>query len=223
MEIRVWLVPMGQFSWCGLLIALVAGPALGGTRVTLSLRDAAGTAVPGAAVYLEGDFADQALPPARVVVDQREKAFVPLVTVIRTGTEVTFPNSDTISHHVYSFSQPNAFELPLYRAGTRPSIRFHAPGVVALGCNIHDSMLGYVVVVETPYFGTTSELGSVTIADVAPGRYKVKIWSPRLDPVRAVAAGELTVGDAPESRPVTLAQHLRPAPAASRSLMNGDY
>ena len=77
-----------------------------------------------------------------VVIDQRDKVFVPVVTVIQTGTEVSFPNSDSVSHHVYSFAQPNTFELPLYKGKRSPTVQFDHAGVVTLGCNIHDSMVG---------------------------------------------------------------------------------
>ena len=132
--------------------------------------------------------------PTKVIVDQRDKVFVPEVTVVQTGTDISFPNSDSVSHHVYSFAQPNSFELPLYKGGTRPLVRFDHPGVVTLGCNIHDSMIGYIVVVETPHFGTTDAQGTVTLPDVPAGSYQVQVWSPRLDPSKAVAGGSLTVG-----------------------------
>ncbi len=213
--IRPWLA-------LGLLGIVGAGQVHAGTAVTLEVRDAAGVAVPGAVVYLEGAARGPSGEPARVVVDQRDKVFVPEVTVIQAGAEITFPNSDSVSHHVYSFAQPNAFELPLYKGREKPNVRFDHPGVVTLGCNIHDSMLGYVVVVDTPYFAKADPKGSVTLGDVAAGSYKVQVWSPRLDPAKSVAAGSLTVGTQPLTQPVTAARKLRAAPGGG-SLSAGDY
>ena len=209
--------------WLALLPALAAGPGTCGTTVTVALRDGSGAAVPSAVVYLDGAVHGPVKAPTRVVVDQRDKVFVPRVTVVQTGTDISFPNSDSVSHHVYSFAQPNAFELPLYKGGTRPLVRFDHAGVVTLGCNIHDSMIGYIVVVETPHFGTTDAQGSVTIADVTPGSYQVQVWSPRLDPSKAIAGGALTVGAVPQSQPVTVGRRLRAEPAGGGSLVAGDY
>jgi plastocyanin len=207
----------------GLVAALWAGQAVSGASVTLSVRDARAAAVPGAVVYLQGPARGPVAAPTRVVVDQRDKVFVPEVSVIQTGTEVSFPNSDSVSHHVYSFANPNAFELPLYKGGARPVIRFEHAGVVTLGCNIHDSMVGYIVVVDTPYFGTTDARGDLTFADVPPGSYRVQVWSPRLNPAGAISGGELAVGTKGMSQAVVLDRRLRAEPAGGGSLAAGDY
>ena len=90
-------------------------------------------------------------------MDQRGSQFVPHVLPVQAGTSVTFPNSDQIRHQVYSFSASKRFELPLYAGTSASPIRFDQPGIVVLGCNIHDWMIGYVVVLDTPYFGKTGE------------------------------------------------------------------
>ncbi len=206
-----------------IVFALLAGRTAGAGTVTLTLRDASGAAVPSAVVYLEGGVPGTVKAPTRVVVDQRNKVFVPRVTVVQVGTEISFPNSDSVSHHVYSFAQPNAFELPLYKGGKRPLVRFDHPGIVTLGCNIHDSMIGYIVVVETPHFGTTDAQGIVTLPDVPPGSYQLQIWSPRLDPLKAMPGGMLSAGATAQSQAVTLGRKLRPEPADSSALAAGDY
>ena len=99
---------------------------------------------------------DGRLPPVGKtveVVDQIDKEFVPYVKPVRVGSYVQFPNKDNIRHHVYSFSPPKKFELPLYSGTPTEPLLFDKVGVVKLGCNIHDWMLGYVYVAETPYFG----------------------------------------------------------------------
>jgi len=127
------------------------------------------------------------------VMDQKHKAFVPHVLVVQTGTSVDFPNNDTVSHHVYSFSDPKSFELPLYKGDAHPPLVFDKPGIVVLGCNIHDDMLGYIYVVDTPYFATTDDSGKARIAALPAGGYGVRVWTPRARP-----------GDLPPDVTVTL-------------------
>jgi plastocyanin len=204
-----------------LLLALACCESLAGT-VTLTVRDAAGAPVAGAVVFLEGGARATAPAGASAVIDQRDKAFVPQVTVVQAGTEISFPNSDAVSHHVYSFARPNAFELPLYKGGTRPKLKFDHPGVVTLGCNIHDAMVGYVVVVETPYFATADEAGRVVLPGVAPGSYVARVWSPRLDPPKPLAGPALEVGAQPIGQDVSVARRMRALPSGG-ALAASDY
>ena len=121
-------------------------------------------------------------PPAAVpmaVMDQQNKEFVPYVLPVEVGTAVNFPNNDKIKHHVYSFSPAKKFELPLYTTPPEPML-FDRPGVVALGCNIHDWMVAYIVVVPTPYFTKSSAKGNWQIANVPAGDYDVQVWHPLL-------------------------------------------
>lgn len=141
-----------------------------------------GTPVPEVAVYVERpEGAPTAAPLAAATMDQIDTRFVPHMLVIQTGTAVEFPNSDVVAHHVYSFSKPNNFVLPLYKGDAYRPITFEHAGVVILGCNIHDGMLGYIVVVDTGIFGITDAAGRVVL-DVGAGatEYVVNIWSPRI-------------------------------------------
>jgi plastocyanin len=147
----------------------------------VQLLDAKGTPVAEAVVWYDGHN-DSPLPVEPAIIEQVDEEFVPRLTVIRTGTRVQFPNRDAVSHHVYSFARPNAFELPLYQSGEQPSVRFDHAGVVTLGCNIHDSMLGYVVVVDSPHFAITDADGYANFATALPADEPVFVWSPRLDP-----------------------------------------
>jgi plastocyanin len=115
-----------------------------------------------------------ARPPADAV-DQVDKQFVPFVKPIFVGSVVRFPNSDNIRHQVYSFSAPKKFELPLYAGKNAPPIVFDKPGVVVLGCNIHDWMIGYIYVAETPFSAKTGPLGTAVINDLPAGEYTVRI------------------------------------------------
>jgi len=124
------------------------------------------------------------LPPATSsveVVDQIDKEFVPYVKPVRVGSTVQFPNKDNIRHHVYSFSPAKPFELPLYSGTPAKPLLFDKVGIVKLGCNIHDWMIGYVYVTETPYFGKTAANGRVDLDQLPPGRYRVQVWHPRME------------------------------------------
>jgi plastocyanin len=203
------------------LIAIACFPAAAAEGLRLSLTDASGAAAPGVVLYLQGGVAEAAREGgSHAVMDQRNKAFVPEYLVVQKGTAVDFPNSDTVRHHVYSFSQPNEFEMPLYKGAPARPVLFQHAGIVAVGCNIHDQMLGYIVVVETPYFGITGADGSLLLAAVRPGRYQVMAWSPRLEPnsIREVGAVDVaSAGDAAVVR-LRLAQKLKAAPARNSSL-----
>jgi plastocyanin len=113
------------------------------------------------------------------VIDQVDLAFKPEVIVIPVGSSVQFPNSDTVSHQVYSFSPAKRFKLPLYRGKPYSPLRFDEPGIVTLGCNIHDYMLGYILVTDAAFFGITATDGTLALQDLEPGDYNVSIWHPR--------------------------------------------
>lgn len=117
--------------------------------------------------------------PAQAVIDQRDKQFMPRVMAIRTNTLVRFPNSDDIRHHVYSFSPAKKFELRLYHGMTAEPVLFDKPGTVVLGCNIHDSMVAYLYVVDTDYFAVSDDQGRLHISAPA-GNYQLQIYHPQL-------------------------------------------
>jgi plastocyanin len=119
---------------------------------------------------------------ATAIMDQVNKEFVPEVLVVRTGTNVSFPNSDSVAHQVYSFSTVKRFSLPLYRGKPYPPVLFDQPGIATLGCNIHDHMVGYIVVTDAPYFGQTNTQGQWS-HDVPPGTYRVRAWHPRANEI----------------------------------------
>ncbi len=111
-------------------------------------------------------------------MDQIDKEYVPHVKVVTVGSKVYFPNKDNIRHHVYSFSPAKVFELPLYSGTSAPPVLFDKNGQVTLGCNIHDWMLGYIYVADTPFFGKSAKDGKAHIADVPAGEYSVRVWHP---------------------------------------------
>ena len=133
------------------------------------------------------------LKPPDGAVDQIDKEFVPRVKPVLAGSRVRFPNSDTVRHQVYSFSAARRFELPLYSGATAPSVVFDAPGVVVLGCNIHDWMVGYIYVSETPWFGKTQQDGAVLLKDLPAGDYNVRVWQPSMSETEDATAKRITV------------------------------
>lgn len=186
-----------------------------------------GSPVRDVVVFVEGADADS--NPAAVeaaVMDQVDKQFLPHILVVRKGTPVTFPNSDPVAHHVYSFSRPNAFTLPLYKGNPHDPITFEHDGVVTLGCNIHDNMLGYIVVVDSDAFGLTDESGSVTLVSGGAGEgLRVRIWSPRIRDEETALVSPLGAGSS-KAAPVVfrLSKRLRPAHGVSGSSVEwSDY
>lgn len=128
------------------------------------------------------------------IIDQVNKTFVPRVSVVRAGTAVTFPNSDNIRHQVYSFSNAKKFTLKLYARAPRTAVVFDQTGLVILGCNIHDSMVAYVGVVDSPYFAKLTDSGTATL-NLPAGRYRLRAWHPNA--VAAVPSREISVASAP--------------------------
>lgn len=119
--------------------------------------------------------------PVAAIIDQRNKRFVPHILVVPKGSTVEFPNNDVVAHHVYSFSKPNNFVLPLYRGITPDPVMLNHDGIVTLGCNIHDGMLAFIVVVDTDVFESTNRDGRVALTiDESANSYEVNIWSPRI-------------------------------------------
>jgi plastocyanin len=138
-----------------------------------------GTGVAGAVVFVRTPvpLAAAAGTPARTaIMDQIDKQFVPHVLAIAAGTEVRFPNRDQIHHHVYSFSRVKSFDLPLSKGEEAAPVLFDTPGVVKVGCNIHDWMMGVILVVPTPFFVTTDDGGAFVLRDLPAGEVTVAAW-----------------------------------------------
>lgn len=178
-----------------LLLAL-AGQARAGT-VEAHVSSPGGQPVPDAAVVLEPLSPSRLRPGAKATIEQRGKEFIPYVTVVQTGTAVEFPNNDTIRHHVYSFSAPKRFEIKLYAGRPGQPVMFDKPGEVVIGCNIHDWMEAYVLVVESPYFAKTTADGKALIANVPAGRYRLQLWHPLQKAQQATREIEIAATPAP--------------------------
>ena len=132
--------------------------------------------------------------PRDDAIFQVDKEFVPKVSVVVTGTAIAFPNNDSVRHHVYSFSAAKKFELPLYQGVPASPVVFDKPGVVILGCNIHDWMVAYVYVSESPHFAKTGAEGKATIPDLAAKGWVVRVWHPQLEGPEELTSRTIDLG-----------------------------
>jgi plastocyanin len=198
---------------CGVaaFLAIVSAALAGTLTVTVLKRD--GKPLQGAVVMVHSlNGAAKPSAPVHAVMDQVDLMFTPDLLVIPIGSTVEFPNSDKTRHEVYSFSPARSFQLPLYNGRPYPPVHFDKPGLVTLGCNIHDFMIAYIMVTDAAFYGTTSALGAWSASGVPPGQYRVEIWHPRLARGDDGSEHTLSVGGAgPEAIAIRLEKSLRPA------------
>jgi plastocyanin len=128
-----------------------------------------------AVVYFEGGSAS-AVPLANSVVDQRNKTFIPHVSVVTRGTRVRFPNDDTVFHNVFAYYQAKRFDLGMYPRGASKTVTFDKPGLVALLCNVHSQMSAFIMVVDTPYYAVTDSRGHFHVDKIPNGSYTLHGW-----------------------------------------------
>jgi len=196
---------------------LAAAAAVPAATLVVNVQTSDGRALPGVVVTVHSlDTPGRRAAPVRAVMDQINRTFAPDLLVIPVGSTVEFPNSDSVSHQIYSFSPAKRFQLPLYRGKPYPPVHFDQPGLVTLGCNIHDEMLAYLLVTDAPWYGRTSDAGTWS-AEVPRGHYRVVLWHPRLRDGAAGLERELTVGDDDRANlTLQLSKPLQPAPLAVR-------
>jgi plastocyanin len=137
------------------------------------------------------------IKPKDESVEQIDKEFVPYVKPVFVGSRVYFPNKDNVRHHVYSFSTAKTFELQLYSEKSAPPVLLDKPGIVVLGCNIHDWMLGYVYVSETPYFAKSKADGTAVISNLPAGEYTLRLWHPGMGVSIGETGKRVTISDNP--------------------------
>jgi plastocyanin len=204
------------YSACmrALLVLLVA---LGGplsaraADIVVVLKDARGQPVADAVVtYTPDQGARRATHFAwPTVMAQHNIAFDPHVLIVPVGADVSFPNEDTVRHHVYSFSAAKRFELKLYGREQARTVHFDRAGIVAIGCNIHDRMSGFIVVVDTPYAAKSDAAGRAVIADAPDGAGALTVWQEDLKAPGGALTRPLTVRGATQQ---ALTLDLRPHP-----------
>lgn len=162
-----------------LFVTSLAPVAAQAATVTIAMRKADGTPLTDAVVMVEAR-GDRAVPRGPYAMEQRAIAFQPHVLVVPVGATVEFPNRDAVRHHVYSFSKAKKFDLKLYGREQQRSVVFGEAGIVAIGCNIHDSMSGFIIVTATPHWARTDAAGRVTLSDVPAGTVTLRVWSPSI-------------------------------------------
>lgn len=209
-----------QFALCrwmaatGVTLGAMLASAAGAATLGVSVKDPLGHPVEGVVVTAVSPVLSNPVP-AKVptaVMDQDDLQFVPQVLVVSAGTSVEFPNNDTVSHQVYSFSPAKRFDLPLYRGEKHPPIVFDRPGLVVLGCNIHDSMIGYIYVTDAPRFGKTDAHGALRLEDLPPGTYRLTFWSPYVADAPSTLTRDVAIERADSAVDLRLQKPLRSSP-----------
>lgn len=202
----------------------LVGPAVA-ADLTVDVLDEAGRPARNLVVIATPETPPAAAPRSATMVemDQVDRQFSPYVLAVQTGTPVLFSNNDSVAHQVYSFSPSKRFELALYHGKPRAPVVFERPGIVTVGCNIHDNMIGYVYVTDAPWFGTTNRDGRWQASNVPAGEYDLKVWSPLLPPQDATLNQHIVIGDAPARASFKLTRPLRPEPAPVKDKRARDY
>lgn len=177
---RQWLRRLARQPAPLLTLLLLAARSAGALPLEVRVLDRAGQPLAQAVVTLESAAARAAVRPVRgLEMQQIDRQFVPAVMVVPLGSELRFPNRDRVRHHVYSISPAKTFELRLFLGNEANPVLFDRPGVAVLGCNIHDEMIGWVVVVETPWHATTDAEGRARL-DAPAAAYQLQVWHPEL-------------------------------------------
>lgn len=184
--------------------------------LSVVVRNAAGQPVKDAVVTLKPAAGGAAGAPIKFTwpysVAQQNISFNPFVLIVPVGSNVSFPNKDNVRHHVYSFSPIKKFELKLYGRDESRSLLFDKAGVVALGCNIHDQMIAYVVVVDTAYAAKTGADGVALIRNAPAGNAAMTIWQPYMKTAKNQLVKTIAVPAVGGRQDVSV--DLRPAPGA---------
>lgn len=193
-------------AMAGMLFATGAAAA----DLTVQVKTPAGAPVADAVVTVYPQSGAAPLSAAHfdwpMRVTQQNIQFHPFVLIAPAGATVAFPNLDKVRHHVYSFSPAHPFELKLYGTDQERSVRFDKAGVIALGCNIHDQMLAFIKVVDTPYAAKTNAQGELTLHEVPAGPATVKLWRPYMRAPGNEVARAVTIGRGVESFTVEVRQ-----------------
>jgi len=204
---------MSRTVLLALALAGVASP-LAALPLSVRVVDSSGRPVRDAVVTLtpaSGMHGPRA--GGRFVVSQKDLQFHPFLTIVPVGADVSFSNLDPTKHHVYSFSTAKRFELKLFAKDQSRTVHFDRPGVVALGCNIHDGMSAFIYVTDSAWTGRTNAQGLVAFADAPNGPGRVIVWHPYL----RTPAGTMQQGVSPGQRTASFSIRLRAPPSMPMS------
>ena len=206
----------------GSLMMLFAGWCHAAT-LQVQVKDRSGKPVNDVVVTVSDGRMAASADGRKWIMDQMNLRFVPQVLIVPVHASVQFPNSDSVSHQVYSFSKAKSFQLPLYKGKVHSPITFDVPGLVVLGCNIHDEMIGYIYVTAAHWFGETDTSGMFNVPDVNAEKVTVTIWSPYIaDPEKSLTR-EVQLSDVSSPVTFTLIKPLRNAPEPRPRNPDWDY
>ncbi|NVK26312.1 MAG: hypothetical protein HWE10_15390 [Gammaproteobacteria bacterium] len=200
-----------------LILAAVISQPLLAIEITVQVFDPTEQAVPDVVVYATPlmDIENLAVNTNQLVIDQADTKFAPYVTVLQKGQTIKFINKDDITHHIYSVSGENRFEFKIKSGNERMTQRLGTAEEVAMGCNIHDWMSGFALVVDTPYFGKTNASGRLTLELPELGQYQITVWHPQLETDGNRMSETVTLTEAAQSFNLTLPKKLLPIPEQS--------
>ena len=207
--------------------AFILGGAAQAASLTVELLDNKGKPLSEAVVWIEPATGDPSAVAADqpLVMDQQKRLFTPYILPVQRGTRVIFPNSDPINHHVYSFSPAKRFELRLHHQGdSAQEVRFDKPGLVTLGCNIHDWMLGFILVLDSPWFAQTDAQGRAQLTYTPAAGQRLRVWHPRIaDPLESLVRPLEQPGAVRIQLSEGLKRDPRPKPPIDRPQGKGGY
>lgn len=199
-----------RLSWIAILpLLLSAAPP---PIVQVQVMDQAGMPVRDAVVEVVPPPGDKRIVTFRWrnAMAQRNLAFTPGTLIVPRGATVAFPNLDNVRHSIYSFSRPGPFKIELYGQDQTRTQQFKVAGTIALGCNIHDQMRGYIRVTDSPYAARTDVNGLATIEGLGRGSYDVVVWHPGVRAPGGEWRGKLVMEPGNRAR---IAIAVRPGPA----------
>ncbi|OYZ03404.1 MAG: methylamine utilization protein [Methylophilales bacterium 16-45-7] len=176
-----------------LLLVLIVPAVVNAAELSVEVQDSTGKKLTDAVVYLENSKTAGKVSDTTIDIEQKGRQFNPLVSVVQAGASINFPNRDKVRHHVYSFSPAKKFELKLYSGVPTKPVLFDKPGTVVLGCNIHDNMLAFIHIVETPYFAKTNASGVATFSQILEDSYELKVWHYALQTENKPAQQAITI------------------------------
>ena len=134
----------------------------------------------------------RAAPTQPVLMVTRRKQFQPRLLPVVVGSRVRFPNEDPILHNVFSTSPDNSFDAGLYGNGAGVEHLFANPGLVKVYCNVHHSMFGFILVLDTPHFTRADKRGAFGLTNISSGEGDLVVfhdraqpWRSRVDPLRS--------------------------------------
>ncbi len=142
--------------------------------------------------------------PMHVAIRQENERFTPRAIAVTVGSEVEFPNDDSIYHNVFSLSRAKNFNLGRYPRGDTRRVRFDRPGIVKVFCEIHSHMSATVMVFDHPWFAIPGENGRFELPAMPAGDRQITAWHARL--------GDTTVRVRVESGQVTTVDFVLPVP-----------